>query len=142
MRVHKSLRAESGASAVEFALLLPLLMLILFGIIEFGFALYQQAILTNASREGARLAIVQSVPPITTTAVGAKIDTYLLSAGIAPASVTQTISPIVGVTGTPVTVTLTRPYTFVSLPGLTSLLSGTSLSSTITLTATTVMSHE
>ena len=142
MSLHKKLRSESGASAVEFALLLPVLMLILFGIIEFGLALYQQAILTNASREGARLAIVQSVPPITTAAVDTRIDSYLLSAGITPASVTHIISPIVGVTGTPVTVTLTRPYTFVSLPGLTSLLSGTSLSSTITLTATTVMSHE
>ena len=139
MRLHKTLRSESGASAVEFALLLPVLMLILFGTIEFGMALYQQAILTNASREGARLAIVQSVPPITTTAVDAKIDTYLLSAGIAPGSVTHIISPIVGVTGTPVTVTLTRPYTFVSLPGLTGL---GGVPTSITLTATTVMSHE
>ena len=53
--MHKKLRSESGASAVEFALLLPVLMMILFGIIEFGLALYRQAILTNASREGARL---------------------------------------------------------------------------------------
>jgi Flp pilus assembly protein TadG len=138
MQVQKKLRSESGASAVEFALLLPVLMLILFGIIEFGVALYRQAILTNASREGARLAIVQSVPPITTAAVDARIDTYLTSAGITPGNVTHIISPIVGVTGTPVTVTLTLPYTFVSLPGLTSSL----VPSTITLTATTVMSHE
>ena len=55
MNVQKTRRSESGASAVEFALLLPVLMMILFGIIEFGMALYRQAILTNASREGARL---------------------------------------------------------------------------------------
>jgi Flp pilus assembly protein TadG len=136
MSVQKKHRSESGASAVEFALLLPVLMMVLFGIIEFGMALYRQAILTNASREGARLAIVQSVPPITTAAVNARIDTYLTSAGIAPGSVTQAISPIVPVTGTPVTVTLTLPYTYVVLPGL------TSITPTINLVAQTVMSHE
>lgn len=128
--------SERGASAVEFALLLPLLMMILFGIIEFGMALYRQAILTNASREGARLGIVQSVPPITDAQVNARIDTYLTAAGIAPGSVTRAISPIVAVTGTPVTVRLTLPYTFMVLPGL------TSITPTINLVATTAMSHE
>ena len=136
MRVHKTLRSESGASAVEFALLLPVLMLILFGIIEFGLALHRQAILTNASREGARLGIVQSIPAITTGQIDARINTYLTAAGIAPGSVTRAISPIVPVTGTPVTVTLTLPYTYAVLPGLTSIVP------TINLVASTVMSHE
>ncbi len=69
MSLHKKLRSESGASAVEFALLLPVLMMILFGIIEFGLALHRQAILTNASREGARAGIVQSLTPIDIDAV-------------------------------------------------------------------------
>ena len=92
MQVQKKLRSESGASAVEFALLLPVLMMILFGIIEFGLALYRQAILTNASREGARLGIVQSVPAITTAQIDARIDNYLTPAGIIPGNVTHTIS--------------------------------------------------
>ncbi len=45
---------ERGASAIEFALLLPLLLLILMGTVEFGLLLYDQQIITNASREGAR----------------------------------------------------------------------------------------
>ncbi len=135
--MQKIFRSESGASAVEFAILLPLLMMIVFGIIEFGFALYQQAILTNASREGARLGIVQSVPPITNAAVDAKIDTYLTAAGITPGNVTRTPPPVLtGGTGSPVTVTLTLPYTFVVLPGL------TSVTPTINLVAQTVMRHE
>jgi Flp pilus assembly protein TadG len=133
--VHKKLRSESGASAVEFALLLPVLMMILFGIIEFGMALYRQAILTNASREGARLGIVQSIPAITTGQIDARIDTYLTAAGILPGDVTRTIVPGT-VTGTPVTVTLTLPYTYAVLPGL------TSITPTINLVASTVMSHE
>jgi len=131
----KRFRSEAGASAVEFALLLPVLMMILFGIIEFGLALYQQAVLTNASREGARLGIVQSVPAITTGQINGAIDTYLTGAGISPANVGRTIVAG-GATGTPVQVTLTLPYTFQSLPGL------AGVTPTITLTAATVMRHE
>ena len=47
---------DRGAVAVEFALLLPLLLLIAFGIIDFGRALNAQITLTQAAREGARLA--------------------------------------------------------------------------------------
>lgn len=53
-----NLKRQSGASAVEFAILLPFLVLLVFGIIEFGLLLYNQQVLTNASREGARAAIV------------------------------------------------------------------------------------
>jgi Flp pilus assembly protein TadG len=52
------LQSQKGAAVVEFAVILPLLLLIVFGIVEFGFIFYNQAILTNASREGARRAIV------------------------------------------------------------------------------------
>ncbi|MBV2235282.1 MAG: pilus assembly protein [Sterolibacterium sp.] len=47
-----------GAAAVEFALVLPLLLLLLFGIIEFSIALYDKALITNASREAARYGVV------------------------------------------------------------------------------------
>ncbi len=47
---------DRGATAVEFALLLPLLLLIVFGIVDFGRALNAQITLTQAAREGARLA--------------------------------------------------------------------------------------
>jgi Flp pilus assembly protein TadG len=135
MSMHKKLRSESGASAVEFALLLPVLMMILFGIIEFGLALFQQSILTNASREGARLGIVQSIPAITTGQIDATIDNYLTAAGIPPGNVTRVIVAG-GVTGTPVQVTLTLPYTYAVLPGL------TAIAPTINLVAQTVMRHE
>jgi Flp pilus assembly protein TadG len=49
---------ESGASAVEFAIVLPLLLLILFGIIEFGLAFNRIQALEAASREAGRLASV------------------------------------------------------------------------------------
>lgn len=51
------LKKQNGASAVEFAILLPFLVSLAFGIIEIGLLLYNQQVLTNASREGARAAI-------------------------------------------------------------------------------------
>jgi len=53
---------QRGVAAVEFALLLPVLIMVLFGIIEFGIALSRQQVLDTASREGARLGIRQVVP--------------------------------------------------------------------------------
>jgi Flp pilus assembly protein TadG len=49
-------RGEDGAAAVEFALILPLLVLLVLGAMDFGHRLYLQHIITNASREGARYA--------------------------------------------------------------------------------------
>jgi Flp pilus assembly pilin Flp len=51
-------RDEDGAAAVEFALLLPLLVLLLFGLIQFGIAFNTKIQATNAAREGARMAVV------------------------------------------------------------------------------------
>jgi Flp pilus assembly protein TadG len=47
-------RGDQGAAAVEFALVLPLLVLVLFAIIDFGRMLNAQITLTEAAREGAR----------------------------------------------------------------------------------------
>jgi hypothetical protein len=53
-RTKRGMRGEHGAVAVEFAIILPVLLLLLFGIIDFGHAWYMKQIIINASREGAR----------------------------------------------------------------------------------------
>jgi Flp pilus assembly protein TadG len=58
------LRGQKGASLVEFAVIAPLLFLIIFGIIEFGILIYDNAMLTNASREGARTGILFRYPAL------------------------------------------------------------------------------
>ncbi len=50
---------EGGAAAIEFAIVLPVLALLVCGIIEFGLIFYNKQLITNASREGARAGIVQ-----------------------------------------------------------------------------------
>lgn len=54
---------ERGAAAVEMAILLPLLLLILFGVIEFGRVFNVQISLTQAAREGARHAAIHYDEP-------------------------------------------------------------------------------
>ena len=56
------IKNQKGAAAVEFAIVLPLLVLLVFGIIESSIFLYDKAMITNASREGARAGIVYSYP--------------------------------------------------------------------------------
>lgn len=81
---------ERGAVAAEFALLLPLLLIILFGIIEFGMMMYGREIVTNAAREGARAGIVQGPPKRTAGEINTIIDNYLTGTGVNPADVNLT----------------------------------------------------
>jgi Flp pilus assembly protein TadG len=52
---------ERGAAAVEFAILFPLMLLVIAAIVDFGRAFFYQIQLTNAAREGARAAVVSDV---------------------------------------------------------------------------------
>lgn len=58
-----------GVSAVEFAILLPLLLVIFAGIVDFGLMLYNKAMITNAAREAARAGIMARVPRLDKTAI-------------------------------------------------------------------------
>lgn len=57
----KFLKDKKGQSIIEFAVVLPILLMVLFGITEFGRAIMVTNVLNTASREGARLAVVSSV---------------------------------------------------------------------------------
>ena len=58
IRRHRIIKSEKGASAVEFALILPILIILVFGIVEFGIAFNNYITITHAAREGARIAAV------------------------------------------------------------------------------------
>lgn len=60
-------RGEKGVAAIEFGLVLPILLLFIFGIIEFSTLLYDKAMITNASREGARAGVVYRPDHLTLT---------------------------------------------------------------------------
>lgn len=67
----KRLRSERGAVAVEFALVLFPLVVLLLGIIEFGLLYNAQITLTNAAREGARTMVITNDPAAAKNAVKA-----------------------------------------------------------------------
>ena len=128
MALAMKMRDESGGSLVEFAVIAPLLFVILFGIIEFGILLDDQAKITNASREGARAGIVfdttlrNSDNTVNTAAVQAKVNQVvsdyctdnLISFGSGDAlSVAVSVG---GAAGEPVTVTLSYPFHFLGSP--------------------------
>jgi len=58
MKTNLETRGQRGAAMIEFALVLPVLLIVLLGTVEFSLLLYNKAMITNASREGARLGIV------------------------------------------------------------------------------------
>ena len=75
---------DRGATAVEFALVLPLLLLLVCGIIDFGRALNAEIILTQAAREGARLgALGYSNTAIQTRTQGAAPGLGVINVAIA-----------------------------------------------------------
>ena len=75
-----------GAAAVEMAIVLMLLIVLVFGIIEMGRAIMVHQVLTNAAREGARRAVI---PGATDAQVTSRIDQYMAAANIT--GYTQTI---------------------------------------------------
>lgn len=58
------IKNEKGASAVEFALILPILIMLVFGIFQFGIAYNNYITITHAAREGARRAAVDLNNPL------------------------------------------------------------------------------
>jgi len=58
-------KKQNGLSIVEFAIILPLFLLLVFGIIEFGVMMFDKTMLTNASRNAARMATLQTLDQVT-----------------------------------------------------------------------------
>ena len=56
--INKKSRDQKGATTLEFAIVSILFILLVFGIIDFGLLFYNQQVITNAAREGARYGIV------------------------------------------------------------------------------------
>lgn len=129
-------RNRRGAAVVEFALIAPVLFLLAFGIIEFGRMVMVQQVLTNASREGARLATLDGT---TRAEFDAAVAHYLDSAAVPSASASFAPDPALPTSDDYVgsmTVTVSIPFDQVSWLPSPLFLGGR------TLTATAVMRRE
>jgi Flp pilus assembly protein TadG len=138
-RLVKRRRSERGTSVVEMAFVLPLLLLIVFAIGDFGIAYTQWNSLTNAVREGARTGVVFRNPcnaGTVETEVENTITNFANSAGLDAASITSTVVGECAGTGTQLTVTASAPYNYVAMAAL------AGLAPTLSLQARTVMRNE
>lgn len=161
---------QKGAQAVEFALVLPFLILIIFAVLDFGILVYNKAIITNASREAVRSGTVLSgltwdasrIALIKQVACNyAKSALITVSTGTRNATCTGTADPVInlytgvtancpGPTGAttpvfrdPVAVTISYAVRGFSLGTWWQLGTGpTAIGSAITLTSCTQMNHE
>jgi Flp pilus assembly protein TadG len=132
-------RTQAGTTIVEATIVFPLMLLLVFGIGEFGIAFTQWNSLTNAVREGARTGVVFRSPCVAndvTTLVKTTVANYASSSGINPANIITTVSPTCVPTGTELTVTATLPYNYIALQALAGLAPSTNL------TARSVMRSE
>jgi Flp pilus assembly protein TadG len=122
-------RRHRGAAAVEFALVVPLLVMILFGIMEFGYAFFIQASVAGAAREGVRSYAINWTKASAQSDAIARAES---APGLVPGDfVNATISPSCTTTTAGSRTTLTLTYKYRSLTGL---LDGILASSNITLT--------
>lgn len=123
-----------GTALVEFAMVAPVFFLFMVGAIEFGRAIMVQEVLTDASREGARVGILDGSQ---TTDVDNAVNAYLTAMSVTGATISVSpTNPGTQPSGTQVTVTVSVPYNAVSWVPAPWFLGGA------TLTASTVMQRQ
>jgi len=125
-------RSDRGQAVIEFALILPLLLLLCFGITEFGRAWLTMNILTSAAREGVRLAAV-TAPDV--AAVQQRVRDVCDAARVVPSAITV-VPPNPNDPERRVSVTVETQFTVI--PGQ---ILGT-FNGTIPLRTTSIMRHE
>ena len=84
------LRSERGAELIEFALVFPILLLVVLGIVDFGFLFQRMEVVTNAAREGARIAVL---PGYATGDVQARVQNYVQTGGLP--TTTAPLNPVI-----------------------------------------------
>jgi len=133
-------RLRRGMAMVEFVIILPILMMLVFAIIEFGVLFGRWQTLSNAAREGARTAVVFRANCVAATVeaeVRQRVKDYAAPLGITLTDGDISVAGVCGASNTSSTVSVTLPYTFNVLPGFAS-----SVSPTVDLVGNSVMRNE
>jgi len=117
-RAFKRLRPDSGEALLEMALVLPILLVLSMGMLDFGRAFHAKSLVDQAAREGARIAVISGN---TAADAQARADDVLRAGGLvgAPAATVSAVDPATHL----MTVTVTYNFQFVT-PGLFALVGG------------------
>jgi Flp pilus assembly protein TadG len=139
-------RGERGTALLETALTLPLLLLVAVGIFEFGRAYQTWQVLTNAAREGARIAVL---PNYVAGSAEARVTAYMQAGQLSnAATATVIVNPAATIsigtgTATASLVTVNYPFQFMVLQPIASLISGgPKLGAPFTMVASAEMRNE
>lgn len=139
-------QAQKGLAMVEAAIVLPLFLVLMFGIMELGIVLYDKAVITNAGREAARSGVALVNPKLTNAQI-AQVATDYCTANLAnfnAANLTVTVTPPTTPTtfGTPIKVAVQYNYYNVVFGNILSLLPGGAFPNPLPLSATITMNNE
>ena len=134
----KRLRLQAGSNLVEFALVLPLLLVLVFGIVDFGLALFDKAVITNAAREGARAGMVYREPRMTDAEIRTVVQNYAAAHLVTFGTPSLTINPVwndvdgngARSSGDTLTVSVNYPYNYLVMSKLIPTLGSLNLTST------------
>ena len=134
--------SEHGAEVIEMVLVLPLLLALLFGLVDFGFLFQQYLVMTNAAAEGARVA---SLPGYGAGDVSARVTAYATNGGV-NGTVNTVTTPVVitgpgGASWPGSQVTVTHVYNYQFIGPVAALLGG-SMGPNVTLTARSTVRHQ
>jgi Flp pilus assembly protein TadG len=115
MNRHEKCDRRRGVVLIEAALVFPLLLLLTFGLIEYGWLFLRMGTISNVARRGVRMAVT---PDATTNEVSAAIGVMMTKAGLADSGYTVTVSALDVEPGETVTVHISVPdYDNISLTG-------------------------
>jgi Flp pilus assembly protein TadG len=143
MKRRTRLRGDSGAELVELAVVLPLLLILIAGIVDFGFLLQSFEVVSNAAREGARVGVL---PGYNTADIQGRVAQYVSTAGLTGTPTTTvtsvTVTPGGGGASFPaVQVSVSYAYQFLFIKPMVTLIGG-NFAASKTFTATAVMRTE
>lgn len=138
-------RSERGAELVEMAIVMPILLILMAGIVDFALLFHSYQVTTNAAREGARLAVLPGYNFNGYATALERVDDYI-EVGGASGAFTRTATPVLvdlggGLTGSGVRVTVIYTHDFIFLGPVVGLINGTFRDS-VTYTAASAMRTE
>jgi Flp pilus assembly protein TadG len=143
---------EKGQALAEFALLIPIFLMLMFAIVDFGMGFYSWITVTNSAREGARVGAVHAPLNVASSPCFGKAslqqcieDRVLETAGLADQAtkMTVTITNAQGQSGESVVVKVDYDYDLITpLAGLVNFISGDTIGPTLNLSSTADMRLE
>ena len=115
-RMRRRLSSQRGAELVEFALVLPVLLVLMAAIVDMGFLFKDWEVVTNAAREGARAA---ALPGWVESDVETRVTNYLNAGGLDGSLATTSVDPVTITVGartvTAVKVSVSFPHSYLVL---------------------------